>query len=285
VDADEVEIEDTTGIFVRASKEEIPDLLPQDDEVTEVDGVPEGGVTIPPELDDLLVDDGHARLAFQERFPGPELQTGNIVLAQAPELGDFVGGRYQLVRADASDSGEQVVVLTRDGQVQTAEGRRMVRITKRMVFSPEVTGVGVHYDVINRYSDPIHARFGVEINLNLDGGRGEGRGIEARVLDPSAADGLQVRRVALEASATVEDVVEVGWLLDDHGRRVWISTPTAAKLYAVPMDTVRWARRGFERAPQGHSLLLVWDLELWGDERKRFDLSLRVEARGSSLLT
>ena len=216
-------------------------------------------------------------MAFQERFPGPELHTDNILLAQAPELGDFVQGRYQLVRVDAADNGEQGVVLTRDGQVQTADGRRMVRITKRYAFTRDTTGVGVHYDVINRYSDPVETRFGVEVNLNLDGGRGQGRGLLAQVVDPDSSEGIVTRTVAMDASATIDGVVGVGWCLDDHGRRVWLATPSPARLYAVPIDAVYWASRGFQRAPQGHSLLFVWDLELWGDERKRFDLSLRVE--------
>ncbi len=285
VEADEVEIEDITGVFVRTLDENADtQALRPHDEITEVPDACGGQITIPPDLDDLLVDDTDARLAFQERFPGPELHTDNIARAQAPELGDFVGGRYQLVRAESSVDGEQVVILTRDGQVRTLDGIRMVRITKRFAFPPDATGVGVHYDVINRYSDPVHTRFGVEINLNLDGQRGESRGIEVRVADPTDPDGVRTRTVALEAAATIDDVVEVCWRLDDHGRRVWLTTPTAAKLYVVPVDSVYWAQHGFMRASQGHCLLFVWELELWGDERKRFDLSLRVETRGSSLL-
>lgn len=269
VQADEVEIEESTGIFHRP--------LPATDEITETPQADPSAVSIPPELDDLLVDDAWPRAAFQERFPGPELQTGNIARAQAPEQGDFVGSRYQLVRVDDSDDGEQVVVLTRDGKVQTSEGPRMVRITKRISFPQDRAGLSVHYDVINRYSDPVVTRFGVELNLNLDGGVGEGRGLVVQVVDPTQPDGVRSRSISLQAEATVKDVVELGWCLDDYGRRVWLAMPIPAELYIVPIDTVCWSPGGLVRASQGHCLLFVWDLELWGDERKRFDLSLRVE--------
>jgi hypothetical protein len=189
-----------------------------------------------------------------------------------------VVGRYQLVRADSDEDGEQVLVFTRDGRVETPDGHRMVRITKRYVFSPDSPGFGVHYEVINRYSDPVDSRFGVELNLNLDGSRGAGRALWVQVNDPEVPGGVRVRSVPLDVAETIEEVVELGWCLDDHGHRVWVSTPVPARLYVVPIDSVVWSSQGFERAPQGHCLLFVWDLELWGDERKRFDLNLRVES-------
>jgi len=284
VEADEVEIEESTGVFHRPMEDEDAQLFRLETQKTDLVDRQDETVFIPPELDDLLVDDSAPRLAFQERFPGPELSTDNIARAQAPELGDFVDGGYRLVRSDLMDDGDQVVVLTRDGQVHTHEGPKMVRITKRYSFPRDATAIGVHYDVINRYSDPIHTWFGIEFNLNLDGGRGEGRGLQVRVTDPEAPDGIITRPVAMEAAARIDNVVEVGWCLDDHGRRVWLATPQAAQLFVVPIDAVRWALDGFERAPQGHCLLFVWDLELWGDERKRFDMSLRVEAQAASRL-
>jgi hypothetical protein len=276
IEADEIELEDTSGVFLRTVPGAGLTGLPERDESTSERA--RDVIAIPPELEELLVDDRWARLGFQERFPGPELRAANIARSQAPELGDFVAGRYQLVRADRDEDGEQVMVLTRDGQVETQDGHRMVRITKRYVFSPDSPGFGVHYEVINRYSDPIDSRFAVELNLNLDGSRGAGRGLWVQVRDPEVPGGVRIRSVALDAEETIENVVELGWCLDDHGHRVWVSTPVPARLYVVPIDSVVWSSRGFERAPQGHCLLFMWELELWGDERKRFELNLRVES-------
>ena len=65
VDADEVEIEDSTGVFIRPTVEDAPSGLSAVDDVTEESDSSAGSISIPPDLEDLLVDDAAPRLAFQ----------------------------------------------------------------------------------------------------------------------------------------------------------------------------------------------------------------------------
>ncbi|MCK6524543.1 DUF1926 domain-containing protein [Myxococcota bacterium] len=243
--------------------------LPQSNEEAEN----EPAIISTPELTELdaplaaaLAFDRRPRRSMQDHFFPATTTPEQLSAGQHEELGDFFGARYKLDSAEADDEGRSVVQLSREGEVREGQHQRLVRVVKRLVFPPEEPWVEARYDVVNRYAEPVHALFAVELNLNLDGVLPEGGGI--------MLPGGQRRDARQPGRAEKVAKLSISGLLRRFALHLTLSTP--ATLFHYPVETVCRDGQRARRASQGVCLLLAWDLALWGQERARFDLKLQL---------
>ncbi|MEY3213668.1 MAG: hypothetical protein RIT28_4149 [Pseudomonadota bacterium] len=243
--------------------------LPQSNEEAET----EPTIITTPELTELdaplaaaLAFDRRPRRSMQDHFIPTTTTPEQLAAGQHAELGDFFGARYKLDSAEGDDEGRAVVQLSREGEVRDGPHQRLVRVVKRLVFPPDEPWVEARYDVVNRYAEPVHALFAVELNLNVDGVLPEGGGI--------MLPGGQRRDAKLPGRAEKVSKLSVSGLLRRFALHLTLSTP--ATLLYYPVETVCRDGQRARRANQGVCLVLAWDLALWGQERARFDVKVQL---------
>lgn len=221
-----------------------------------------------------VVADRLPRVAFQDRFFGPQLSLSNLARSQPPEIGDFAKGSYRVERADAVSGGVEVV-LGREGSVRPAPGvEGLVRLTKVWRFSGHAPLLSVDYQLSNRSREPVQARFGVVLTLNVDGATSASRTLRLGQAQP-------VSQLSLGEASRVTTVTAT---YADLGFEVVLRTSDPVTALCHPVlsavadsgRTADWAARPTE-AFQGVCLALVWPMDLWGEERRR--LSVELEAR------
>lgn len=70
-----------------------------------------------------------------------------------------------------------------------------------------------------------------------------------------------------------EGVTKLALVWEDLGSKVEIRSSEPATLFFFPVYSPARTLQGYDRGFQGVCILLAWDVELWGSEKKRFDLS------------
>ncbi|MFT5679740.1 MAG: hypothetical protein ACI8RZ_000645 [Myxococcota bacterium] len=230
----------------------------------------EGGWPGPPPLPPiegltsvLLATDRHRRLCFMEHFLGPETTLANLIRGQFPQTGDFLDAPYQLIRAEREAGDDVFVTLARDGTVITGGQKRLVRIDKRYWMRSTDPTVGLEYRLANRYKEPIRTRFAVEMNFNID----------SRTTSQRYITTGDRRRVGMHRVGQKEGVTKLALVWEDLGSKVEIRSSEPATLFFFPVYSPARTLQGYDRGFQGVCILLAWDVELWGSEKKRFDLS------------
>lgn len=218
---------------------------------------------------DHLWTDRQSRALFVERFLGPETTLQNLSRGQHPEIGDFADGRYRVDRAERADDGELRVSLSREGTVRQGNRDGLLQIVKNFRIHKGDPLIHVSYELVNRSMDPIRARFGVELNLNLDS-----------LL--SAERGLIIPRfplMPLDRAGCWEGVSDAALAMPDIGVQVRMRFSGEPTLFHYPIFVPHRSEVGFVSAFQGSCLMPVWSLELWGEERRKIDIALRVVLR------
>jgi alpha-amylase len=263
--------------------EALPKILVEDEKTASVEIIQEEEDTGEPSTDiselpslrlaeqglvDRLHYDRHVRYSFIDRFLGPEATPQNVRMGRFPEVGDFVGAEYQLLKLEEDDPSVVAVTVARDGNVTEGASPRLVRVMKRFGFFRETASFDVRYEVANRYHEPIRGRFAIELNLGLDGARGPGVFLE------TAAD----NRVALDEPGDHPDVTDLALADENRGYRLMIHLSAPARVWHFPIETVSRSPRGLSSVFQGICLLLWWPIELWGLERKRVNVNVALEA-------
>ena len=253
-----VVLEATPGADVEIEEDEVAESLGEGEE-------PPPMRVHDPSLAARLHYDRHVRASFLDHFLGPEATLQNVRMGRFPEAGDFASADYQLLQLE--EEGDTVVTVARDGNVNEGAALRLVRIQKRFAFASDVPGFDVRYEIINRYHEPVRSRFAVELNLGLDGACGPGVFLEA------AAD----VRVPLTELGDHPNVTSVALVDENRGYRVILTFHTPAHLWHYPIETISRTPKGLAPVFQGVCLLAWWPVELWGQERKRLDISVLVE--------
>lgn len=209
--------------------------------------------------------DRYVRASFLDHFLGPEATLANARSARFPEAGDFVGADYQLVKLEEGE--EQVsVTIGRDGNVNEGAALRLVRVQKRFTFCREDARFDVLYEIANRYHEPVRSRFALELNLGLDGAHGPGV-----YLDVGSV------RVPVTEPGEHGESTEIAMVDENRGYSLVIRMPTPARVWHYPVETISRTPSGLAPVFQGVCVLLWWPVELWGQERKRLELSVSVE--------
>ena len=215
-----------------------------------------------------LTVDRAPRVAFLEHFLGAQADLHNMRRQQYPELGDFLGAEYQVLRAEPKpEAGRVTIHMARDGSVTEGEVTRLVRVSKQFEFLRDEPSFLLSYEISNRSQDSIETRFAVELNLNLDSTK-----------DGSAFLALGDRTVPLSASCEVEPVSELRWGDLRRGVQVRVRLDQPGAVWHYPIETLSDGLDGPELLYQGLCLIIVWPLRLWGLERKSFQIELRAGA-------
>lgn len=212
------------------------------------------------------------RGAFIDHFLGDATTLANLERSGFPEEGDFACGAFQVVTAEAQGPRQFDVLLTREGKVRRGDETHLVQVRKRYVFLRDRSALNVQYSIVNRSLKPVSGRFGVEINLGASSSNPRGPRL---VID--GCDELSVME-----SGMVEQVEQVALLDPSRELKVVIRTEQqAADLWHYPVNAIR--RGGLldlEASYQGVCLILSWPVQLWGEEKREFRLSLSVETNG-----
>jgi alpha-amylase len=170
--------------------------------------------------------------------------------ADPDELGDFVAGAFEIVRADGAE-----VLLERVGSVRGAEGtRRQLRVRKRYTFGSDrrEPRLDLAVEVTNTADAPVEALLGLEWSLNMLGGGG----------NPVAwyeADGV---RGSFDARRTIASAERVAMGNDHLGVALESRAVPAGAAWWSSIETITVSESGFEGNHQGGCLLWVWPLDL-----------------------
>lgn len=238
--------------------------LTPDDEITEETPLEQD--VVPAVTPRQLAIDLAPRVVFLEHFLGAQADVHNLQRQQYPQLGDFLGTEYQVMRAEPRpDEGRVSVHMARDGSVSDGDVVRLVRINKQFAFLRDEPTILLSYEIANRSPDPLETRFCVELNLNLDSTK-EGSSFLA----------VGDRSVSLAQPERVEAVSQLRWGDLRRGLQLRIELDRVAEVLHYPVETLSDGLDGPELLYQGPCLMLVWPLRLWGLERKSFQLRVRA---------
>lgn len=244
----------------------LPQVEDDSDDESQITAIPRAGDEAEDLYDELFIDQV-PRAAFQDHFLGEPVRAESLQSGQHDERGDFFGAAYKLESCETNDTGVCAVLLTREGVVREGREERLVRVLKRFLLRPSGGGLRCQYEVINRYNEPVSGLFAIELTLNLDGRRPEACALRTAGTAPHPAD--------LPGSWSRASQVE---LVDDHaGWAVTLSASSAGRVWHYPVRCVSRQGNSFVRRAQGVCLLMGWDLALWGAERVKIDLDLRVD--------
>ncbi len=221
-------------------------------------------------LDDAaLAVDARLRCCLQDHFFGPQASLHNVQRVQYPEASDFGVSEYQVLRAaPRPEKGLVQVHLARDGSVVDAGQTRLVRLVKRFEFHRDKAGFDLLYEISNRSREPFTARFGVELNLNLDSGRGAG-----------AYLAVQGHPARLDQELEAVEVRKLGWGDRRRGFHLALEVDQPATLWHYPITSLCEGLEGPVAHYQGACIVLSWRLRLWGQERQRLGLAFRFPPR------
>jgi len=201
--------------------------------------------------------DPYERRSALVRVLAPSTTAAGWADGSAAELGDFVGGAFEVAAID--DTGLRV---TRDGRIDRPAGPVPVRVAKSLTLAGDRRSPRLELQVTveNRGDASAAARLGVEWNLMMLGGGA----------NPAAwyeADGT---RSAHDSSGTLAGVTTIGQGNDDVGLALETNVSPAADAWWTPIETISSSESGVERSYQGSALLLSWMVELGAGERREF---------------
>lgn len=213
-----------------------------------------------------LTVDRAGRHLFQEHFLGPGTRLESLRRDQHAQDGDFLHDPYALLSAERREDGELLIAMAREGVVLSEGHERLVRVLKRLSFPQGAARIEASYEVANRYREPVHTTFAVAFNLGLDGRLGPQRFLQS---------GNQ--RAMLDQDGTWTEVRKLAWVIGDQGLRVTIECSEPATLTFFALRALSRTCEAYSPVHQGTCLMLSWPLQLWGDERRRFELSLSID--------
>jgi hypothetical protein len=193
--------------------------------------------------------DDHERRSGLVRFLEPGTAPDKYAAARARELGDFVDRPFRVVTIEPGR-----LVVARDGQVETPDGPRPVRVEKVLTLGGDraTPSLGLEVAVENRSDGPIEARLGVEWSITMLGGGG----------NPAAWYDTGGTRSAHDAGGQASGIARVEQGNDYVGLSLVTTASPSADAWWAPIETVSNSEAGFERIYQGSGLLLSWPLRL-----------------------
>ena len=200
-----------------------------------------------PDLASRLQYDDHERRFGLVRLLPTTSTPDAYAAGRAEELGDFVGGAFEVRTIDAGR-----IAVVRDGSVAGDAGqqRLAVRVEKviRLAGDRRSPVLEVDVSIENRSAAPLDARFCVEMTTMLLGGGG----------NPAAWWEVAGERMGHDSAGTAIGVERLGQGNDFIGLSITTSVDPAADAWWAPVETVSSSEGGFERSYQGSGLLLSW---------------------------
>jgi alpha-amylase len=212
-----------------------------------------------PGLTELLVYDSYRRASLLDHFfrPGALLDDFSREPASI-EAGDFVGGDYRVVEANAA-AGAAVVTMARDGTVCVDGKASAVSLQKTVSYIPESGEVSYSYELANSGEEMLCCDFGVEFNINFLAGNAPDRYYYA--------PGQEFADRRLSSRGDTGPVSRLG-LADEWLKiRTEFSFDRPALLWRLPLLTVSQSEEGMESVYQGSTIIFRWPLCLAPGER------------------
>lgn len=197
-----------------------------------------------PGLADRLWYDDHERRSGLVRFLAADATPDAVERAAAAELGDLVGGRYDLVALEQGS-----LVVRRDGTVRAPDGSAQpVTVAKRVRLAGGRLDPVLELEVAveHRGDRPLEGRLATEWSLHLLGGGG----------NPDAWYEVAGERSPHDGSGTADDATRLAFGNDHVGLRVDVELDPPQDAWWHPIETISSSEAGFERVYQGSSLLL-----------------------------
>jgi alpha-amylase len=161
------------------------------------------------------------------------------------EKGDFLGAQYALVSAsEENDMG--VVLLEREGHIETDGGTVPLKLQKRFEIDPGRAEIVCRYSIENQGREPVGLVFGVEWNFTLLAADTDDRYL--------TIDGERYKMNSEENSENVTD-----WAMtDEHFRfAVECHSDKPVTLARYPVETVSQSEGGFESNYQGTAFIAL----------------------------
>ncbi|MEW5721468.1 MAG: alpha-amylase/4-alpha-glucanotransferase domain-containing protein [Thermodesulfobacteriota bacterium] len=212
-------------------------------------------------LERYLVYDDHTRLSLLDRFFAAEVNPEDLSAGKAEEIGDFVRGRYETVRAGVSGD-EAEVVLARSGRAGGAE----LALTKT-VRAGRAPVVSVEYAFENRGPEQFRAMYACEFNLTLFSDEDERR----YILAPENGRRREAYETGGEYGVTRLDFI-------NGGDRLKATFGFSGRVTALfhPLLTVSMSEDGFEKTYQGTALYFLRPLNLSPGDKVSFTIHLEL---------
>ncbi len=212
-----------------------------------------------------LAADEHPRSCFVDRFLPDDvtietLRRGTYAEA-APSLHDTI---WEVTAAERYGRDALRTTVTCDATVSAGGSSWDVGVSKRYTVK-KGGGLDVRHEVLNRSHDALRLRVAVELNLSLMGSTLDRCGLvvgeRPRILDDTgdAGEAQELRLNVGEATTVVR-----------------IDKPTRVLHY--PIESVEHDGEGWRRVLQGVCILLVWPVELWGQEKAKATITVEIEA-------
>ena len=82
----------------------------------------------------------------------------------------------------------------------------------------------------------------------------------------------------MEDAGELSDITELSLVDMQRGFRFTLSPRQPAQVWHFPIETISRSPKGVAPLFQGVALYFWWPLELWGQERRRIEISASVEA-------
>ena len=210
-------------------------------------------------LEKRLFYDRWPKASLSDRFMPSDTTLDLFAACRYVELGDFVDGIY-----DIDTEGDSVIVMSRDGLVDSSP----VRVEKRITLDGKGTAITVDYSV-KAGGKGLSCLFAVENVFSFLAGDAPDRYFEIPGRELAGGRNL--------ASKGVEEGVERIRMVDewlDLSMTMDLSPGTA--LWRYPIETVSNSDSGFERVYQGSALVAVRKIELEPGETAGFTLAILV---------
>ncbi len=213
--------------------------------------------------------DRYTRSSFLDRFLAPETTLASLRTSSHVETGDFLTGEYSLVQQELTDA-SAAWTLARDGAMSEGAALKLMRVQKRFGWLRDKPALDVRYELDNRMHDPVHTRFGVELNFGLGGLRGADFGLE------TVRNG-KTKGFGLDDELDLSNVSEVVWFDRRRHFRVRVHIEQPAHVWSWPIETISRTPRGLARVFQGTCIVLWWPIEFHAQEKHQIELGLTLE--------
>jgi alpha-amylase/alpha-mannosidase (GH57 family) len=206
-------------------------------------------------LSDHLVYDSYRRASLIDRFFPSDTNVGEVARSAQKELGDFVGGVYEIKTTKKGESFS--LTLSREGVVE----KRRVAIEKTL------TAVGpkeirVDYELTGAFS----GLFAVEMNVSLLG-------------SPLALIKRGAKTLTVRSTAAYENVRDFS-IRDRYLDLVMdFKFGEGVVLWHYPVETVSLSEDGVERIYQGTCFLFIRNIDLQGRKKMWFTMSFREDRK------
>lgn len=202
-----------------------------------------------------LVYDTYRRVSLIDRFLLPATGVQAFANARFTELGDFVTQPYRYETCISNGSAR--VTLVRLGHLTLQGTKTPLRVTKTITAPKDRPHLRVLYQLENRGTTSVQARFGTELNLSPAFARWHAG------TSPACFEELE----GIESFELTTPKADV---------RLQVNTSLPATVWQFPVYTVSQSEKGFELGLQGWCVVPLWMLELEPGSRWAVQLTCSI---------